>query len=102
MTRGTTPTHSFTVEGDVDLAAVRKLRITYRQMGRTLLEKTETDVEIRGQTISCTLTQEETLAFRAGAAVSLQIKALLDSGAVLATPVMMLSVDRILSEEVLT
>ena len=63
MTRGTTPTHTFTLPDDLKTATLSALYITYAQGSKTVLEKTLSDVTINGGVITCTLTQADTLAF---------------------------------------
>ena len=63
MTRGTTPTHTFTLPDDLTSATISALYITYAQGSKTVLEKTISDVTINGGVITCTLTQADTLKF---------------------------------------
>lgn len=63
MTRGTTPTHTFTLPDNLKTATLSALYITYAQGSKTVLEKTLSDVTINGGVITCTLTQAETLKF---------------------------------------
>ena len=63
MTRGTTPTHTFTLPDDLTSATISALYITYAQGSKTVLEKTLSDVTINGGVITCTLTQADTLKF---------------------------------------
>ena len=63
MTRGTTPTHTFTLPDNLKTATLSALYITYAQGSKTVLEKTLSDVTINGGVIICTLTQAETLKF---------------------------------------
>lgn len=63
MTRGTTPTHTFTLPDTLKTATISTLYITYAQHGTTVLEKTLDDVTINDGVIICTLTQADTLAF---------------------------------------
>lgn len=63
MTRGTTPTHTFTLPDGLKTATLSALYITYAQRGTTVLEKTLSDVTINDGTIICTLTQADTLKF---------------------------------------
>lgn len=99
MIQGTTPTHTFKLPfGTNDIL---KLRITYYQLGRTVVEKTEDDVYMMGDTISLTLTQRETLMFNPRDNVKLQVKVLTVSGSVLASMVKELTVYEILNKEVL-
>ena len=99
MIRGTTPTHTFRLS--IDTGSIVELRITYDQAGKTVLEKTEADVRKTEKSISVVLTQEETLRFKAGYDVEVQLKVLTDVGTVLASPVLKLQIDKILSTEVL-
>lgn len=63
MTRGTTPTHTFTLPDDLKTATLSAVYITYAQRGKTVLEKTLSDVTINDGVIICTLTQADTLKF---------------------------------------
>lgn len=63
MTRGTTPTHTFTLPDDLKTATLSALYITYAQRGETVLEKAMSDVTINNGVITCTLTQADTLKF---------------------------------------
>lgn len=99
MIRGTTPTHTFRLS--IDTNTITELRITYVQLGKTVVEKTEKNATMGEKSISLTLTQEESLEFRAGAAVEAQLKVLTNVGTVLASPVISLNVDKILNTEVL-
>lgn len=99
MIRGTTPTHTFRLS--IDTNTITELRITYVQLGKTVVEKTEKNVKMGEKSISLTLTQEESLEFRAGSAVEVQLKVLTNVGTVLASPVISLNVDKILNTEVL-
>ena len=84
MIRGTTPTHLFRLP--FDTSRIREIRILYAQGGKLLLEKTGADCVMEENTVSVTLSQEETLQF---------------SGTAFANQVLHLPVDMVLSEEVL-
>lgn len=99
MIRGTTPTHTFRLS--IETNTITELRITYVQLGKTVVEKTENDVKLGEKSISLTLTQEESLQFRAGSEVEVQLKVLTNVGTVLASPVISLTVGKILNTEVL-
>lgn len=99
MIRGTTPTHTFRLS--IETSTITELRITYVQLGKTVVEKTENDVKLGEKSISLTLTQEESLEFRAGSEVEVQLKVLTNVGTVLASPVISLTVGKILNTEVL-
>ena len=99
MTRGTTPTHIFTLP--IFASNIDKLRITYSQGKDIVLEKTEADIERSGKTIKYTLTQEETLKFSAKLRVNIQVRVLTTDSMALASSVKKLSVSEVLNEEVL-
>lgn len=99
MIRGTTPTHVFNIP--IDTGTLKEVRITYKQLGRIVLEKTEADVTMEESTIQFTMTQLESLKFKPNNTVQVQIKVLTNTGTVLASPIREVSVDAILNEEVL-
>lgn len=99
MIRGTTPTHTFRLS--IDTSTITEVRITYAQLGKMVIEKTEKGVKMGEKSISLTLTQEESLKFSAGIDVEVQLKVLTNVGTVLASPVISLNVDKILNTEVL-
>lgn len=100
MIRGTTPTHTFTVS-QIDTSQIKQLRITYSQMGRLVLEKTEKDVTMGDGRFEFTMTQEEALSFRASIKVDVQVKVMMMDGSVLASVIETFGVDKILNTEVL-
>ena len=61
MRRGTTPKHTFTLP--FDCSEITKLSIAYAQNNEVIVEKTITDCEIDGNTLSVVLSEEETLRF---------------------------------------
>ena len=63
MTRGTTPTHTFTLPDNLKTSTLSAVYITYAQRGETVLEKTLEDVKITDGVLTCTLTQADTLKF---------------------------------------
>lgn len=98
MRRGTTPTNTFTVDLDLTLAQV--LYITYKQGGRTVIEKKLEDVTITAETLTVTLTQADTLKLRDGS-VDIQIRARLIDGSAPASQIMTVPVEAILKEGVI-
>ena len=99
MIRGTTPTQI--VNLPIDTSIVKKVRITYSQGSKTIVEKTEQDVAMSDKTIRFNLTQEETLSFSATTTVRVQIKVLTTANFVHACRIKCITVDDILNEEVL-
>lgn len=98
MIRGTTPTHVFDIP--FDTALVKEARITYAQENQVIVDKKTEDCTMSGNTISVTLTQEDTLKFDHACMAEVQLKVLAE-GCVMAMPVKTLSIDKILNEEVL-
>lgn len=99
MIQGTTPTHVFVLPFDV--STVARLQITYAQQGTIRLQKTEKDCAMSGNEVSVRLTQLETLAFRAGTEVQVQVRVLTPSGDALASGIASVPVVRILAEDVI-
>lgn len=99
MIRGTTPTHIFTIPFDTDLIA--DVRISYAQTDGEIVVKNKEDATLTGNTISVTLTQEDTLKFDCSKKVIAQIKIKTHNGEVMGSDVMCISVERCLNEEVL-
>ncbi len=97
MYRVTTPTHTFYLPFDTN--AISKLIITYKQNGKTILEKTEDEVQMNHNAISVTLSQEETFLFMVRP-VSVQLRVKIGDR-VLASNILKLSVDEVLNEEVM-
>lgn len=97
MRRGTTPTFTVTVDADITAYLIY---LTFKD-GDYMLTKTNDDLTIavdEGVTsIDVTLTQAETLAFKSGSTVDVQIRAVDANGATaIATTIGSVSVDRIL------
>ena len=97
MYRVTTPTHIFHLP--FDTSGILRLILTYSQDGKTILEKTEEEVTMDENTISVTLTQEETLLFETQP-VYIQFRIKMGES-VLASKKLKLSVYEVLNEEVM-
>ena len=100
MVRGSTPKHIFKLP--ISTSTVKKVLITYEQLGRTVLEKTEKDVEMADDTITLRLTQAETFLFKEKQTARIQLKVLTNSGDLLPSQIISVSVDEILNEEELS
>lgn len=104
MTRGTTPTHTFTLPDDLKTATLSALYITYAQRGETVLEKTLSDVTINNGVITCTLTQAETLLFsvrnhaRSTDDVAIQVRLKTSDGTAMASDIMRIPVTDVLKD----
>lgn len=101
MIRGTTPTHRFVLDSDVDMSTIADVRVSYGQHGQEIFSKRLEDVTIDGHIISVTLTQEDTLSFNALYDVQIQLRLPLTNGTVRCTNTIIKSVLDTLNEEVL-
>lgn len=99
MIRGTTPTHTFTIP--FDTALIKEVRVTYAQADVPIVWKETKDCTLEGNTISTTLTQEDTLSFDCTKAIQIQIRVLTTAGEALSTRVQNISVEKCLDGEVL-
>lgn len=84
--RGTTPTVVITVTNEVDLSTVEQVWIYVSQQNKVKIDKKIEDVTINTQrkTFTVRLTQDDTLALRAGDCL-FQLRVLLDDTTALAT-----------------
>lgn len=97
MYRVTTPTHTFRLPFEAEM--IDKLRLTYKQNGKTILEKTEEDVELVDNKIVITLSQKETKSFAdKKALVQLRVKI---GDKVMASNIIELLVTNVLNDEVI-
>lgn len=99
MIRGTTPTHIFTIPLATDLISC--VRIIYAQNDIVLFEKQTDDCKLGNQTISTSLTQEETLLFDCKYLVQIQLRLLLNDGSALASKVNYIELEKCLSDEII-
>lgn len=83
MRQGTTITHIFNLPFTTDV--VVDIQISYEQNNTIKIEKTLAECVLNDKTISCKLTQLETLNFEVGSPVYVQVKVLLKDGNVLAS-----------------
>ena len=100
MIRATTPTHIFTIESDIDLNTAKNIRVTYAQNGLVVLDKGKNDLSITEKTLTYSLSQEDTLLFKAGAPIDIQITVKTDTDIVLKSGIISIRVDRALNTEV--
>lgn len=99
MIKGTTPTHTFNIPFDTDM--VDEVKIVYAQDDQVILEKDTTDCALDAQTISVTLTQEDTFLFNHKKAVEIQLRILTLGGDALASIPEKIGVSKCLDAEVL-
>ena len=106
MRRITTPTHTFIF--DTNPQTFTAFRITYKQNGATVLEKTEADREQMEVTqagdkyvLAYNLTQEETAKFTPNSQAKVQVRAKLEDGTVVASEVFAFAVADVFNQEIL-
>lgn len=99
MTRGSTPTHVFTLPFGAE--TVKTVEITYAQNEAIKLQKTNADCVLEGNAVSVKLTQEDTFKFDEKPLVEIQIRVLTLGGDVIPSDIMYTTVKRCLSDEVL-
>ena len=80
MYRGTTPTITFNL--DLDVSNIVKLIVTFAQNGKIVFERNENQCAINTEenSISLTLTEEETLSLKPNSDLSVQIRFALNNG----------------------
>lgn len=93
--RGSTPINVFKVNIDLTGATVF---VTYAQGGEVIIEKTGTDLMITENTISTTLTQEDTLKLDDSMLVEMQIRYVRENGVADGSNVITASVGKILKD----
>ena len=84
MYKGTTPTLIFEFPNTFDVTDASVVLVTISAKGQTLIELTGEDIDIEEHSVSCWLSQEQTLAMPVGE-VSAQINLLYDDGQRVAT-----------------
>lgn len=101
MTPGTTPTHYFNLPMVISKDDVAKLRITYEQNGRKVLQKTKDECTFNEKQIIVKLKQEETLKFDENASVRMQLKLRTTGGDVIMSKIMKEITDVVLDKEMI-
>lgn len=100
MRRGTTPTHTFT--SDLDLRSAEVMYMTYKQNGKTILERDLDGIEVEEDKLTIRLTQEETLAFNSmGDEVEIQCRVRFPDDNAAASDILRVPVKRILKDGVI-
>lgn len=99
MIRGTTPKHTFTIP--LDAENVAEVMIIYAQDDAEVFHKETKDCEMTGRTISVTLSQEDTLLFDHTRNAQIQLRLLTTEGVALASHIIVLTVGKLLSDEVI-
>lgn len=98
MRRGTTPTITIKVKGNLSVDLFKTVIVTLKQ-GDIQVDKTNSDIEFDAENnvLNVFLTQEDTLVFRKGQ-VSIQVRVLTFSEEALASQIINKSIDDILYE----
>ena len=99
MRRGTTPTHKF--KAPLDLTSASEVFMTYKQEGKTTIEKTKEDMEISENEILIEISQTDTLSFSTIGDVEIQCRAKYPDGKVVASQIIRVPVKKILKEGVI-
>jgi hypothetical protein len=99
MIRGTTPTHEFNIP--FNTSVIKEVKITYAQNNEAVVEKKTSDCKLVDQTISVTLTQEDTFKFDCKKPVEIQVRILTFNGDALSTVPQIVGVCKCLDNEVL-
>ena len=99
MRQGTTPTIQITIN-DIDLNEMQNIYVVFEQNGY-ILKKESSDLDIEGNVISVSLSQEETLNFKEGTC-NIQLRMITKGGVAIASPIKTTRVYRVLNKEVIT
>lgn len=99
ITRGATITNVFDVSIDLTDAVV--LYITYKQYGRTVLEKQLEDCTVTQDKVTVDLTQAESLKFAENKPVQIQIRARLSDNSAHVSNIMKTTASELLKEGVI-
>lgn len=97
MYRGTTPTFHFTLP--IEAGTITAAAVSFRQPGGASIDKTLADCTLSGNTLTCSLTEEETLSLRALTLYPMEIQLRVGVGAArMASQIFTVPVERILKE----
>lgn len=99
MIRGTTPTLTFKLPFDTELLA--EVWVTLSQVGKIVLNKDLKQLQRTGDTLTLTLTQEETLKLTHGVATEIQVRARTIDGNALASQIIAVPTEEILKDGVI-
>ena len=97
MRQGTTPTIQITIN-DIDLNEMQNIYVVFEQNGY-ILKKKSRDLDIEGNVISVSLSQEESLNFKEGTC-NIQLRMITKGGVAVASPIKTTKVYRVLNKEV--
>ena len=96
VVRGTTPTLEFKIPFETN--AIQNVYITFNQSNQNILEKTENDCIMEGKTITCKLSQTDTLLFDERLNIDIQIRIKTITDEALASNIITESVRQVLKD----
>lgn len=97
MYRGTTPT--FTFKLPIDTGTITAASVMFHQAGCESMEKTLEDCTLDGKTLTCSLTEKETLSLRALTLYPLEIQLRVGVGSArMASQIFTVPVERVLKD----
>lgn len=96
--KGTTPTFNFSVCLDTSLLNLEETHIVFTS-GSGVVDKTNTDITVETNLMSCSLSQNDTLSFT-GSQVNIQILGTMNNGQKVASVIMVMPVCNTLYEGV--
>ena len=99
MRQGTAPRHTFTLP--FDTSDVKKVRVLYKQNDGLKIRKTEKDVQMDGNKIVVTLTQEDTFCLNPNYETRIQLRVLTKAGEPLVSDPFTVSTEECFNKEVL-
>lgn len=99
ITQGTTPTHEFELDFSTDIC--KEIRFVYSQNGEAIVIKEDEEVKADGNTVSTTLTQEDTYKFTADIQIELVLRILTNSNMAIASEPIKLKCRGLADKEVL-
>lgn len=99
MRRGTTPI--IRIEFDFETSTIEEAIVTFKQKNEVILEKKLENCTCEEKALKLQLTQEETLSFKIGTPLLMQVKAKLTAGDVIATDPYSFIVEEVYNEEVI-
>ena len=98
MKRFSTPVHYFHME--IDVSTIERIRITYAQNGKTVLQKEDDEISWVDNVAVVKLTQRETAMFSRNNSVEIQVRVLTANGDSLFSEIRRISCEKVLDEEV--
>lgn len=103
MRRGTTPTHTFTIPSNINMDTIDKVQIIYSQNNAIILCKDTQYCKIYkdDRIISVELAQDETLLFNHKIRAEIQVRLVTKDNKALLSDIIIIGVEKCLSDEVL-